>query len=571
MKGFKLVDFTLPTVRLINSRNLTNSTFSSSLFSLLQMIPNKVVDKYILLNILGSGQFGDVYKAQMMDTNKFFAIKTISLDKYINIPRLNEMTRNELDILSKIRNPNIIKFIEMLKTVNNVYIVYELCNGGTLEEYVNKKKYLQEKEALDIFSQILNACKSLVQYNIMHRDFKPSNILFHNGVIKVADFGFCKPLASSFEVTETMVGSPIYMAPEILKGRPYSSKADIYSLGVMLYEMLYSVAPFEELDIPGLLRKIDEGKLVFHDYNRISPSTEYILRRMLEPNESKRTGWEELFDHFAAHSSVATEEKPAAPKVGSEDVHSRGRVPEEGTSRTEANRNQYGQQAEEKNAEVIVARFIKESKKLRDKMVFLWRTFNQGCENIINDESHIINCLTLKKLNKYSQELQHLLQNKQGVLSQQEFRTLKTHDDYGKLFSILDTETSGFDDVFAIYKNYAQSVLDKKGTGNLDSNSDIDSFSNFDQEAYKKSVLSYAENLKDLVDTDFKNDQSVAGRLGLFMNLLLDSIIIDDIYDNFFDISTPFNNQSYLQNLFHMTRNDLSHFADQKMKHIVAH
>lgn len=533
------------------------------------MIPNKVVDKYILLNILGSGQFGDVYKAQMMDTNKFFAIKTISLDKYINIPRLNEMTRNELDILSKIRNPNIIKFIEMLKTVNNVYIVYELCNGGTLEEYVTKKKFLQEKEALLIFDQILNACKSLVQYNIMHRDFKPSNILFHNGVIKVADFGFCKPLTSSFEVTETMVGSPIYMAPEILKGRPYSSKADIYSLGVLFYEMLYGVAPFEELDIPGLLRKIDEGKLVFHDYNKVSPSTEYILRRMLEPNESKRTGWEELFDHFTVHSTAPIEEKASIPKVSVDDLYSRGKIYEEPLGRNEAPRDLH-RQAEIRDTEGIVARFVKESKKLRDKMIFLWRTFSQGCENIINDESHIVNCLTLKKLNKYAQELQNLLHNKDETLPVQDFRILKAHDDYGKIFSILDTEASGFDDIFAIYKNYTQTLLDKKITANLDGISEIDSFSNFDQETYKKSLLSYVEHLKDLIDGDFRNDQSVASRLGLFANLLLDSIIMDDVYENFFDASIPFNNQSYLQNLFHMNKNDLTAFADQKIKHVTA-
>lgn len=513
------------------------------------MMPNKVVDKYILTSILGSGQFGDVYKAQMMDTNKYFAVKTISLDKYVSIPRLNEMTRNELDILSKIRNPNIIKFVEMLKTVNNVYIVYELCNGGTLEEYVNKKKYLQEKEALNYFGQILNACKPLVQHNIMHRDFKPSNILFHNGIIKVADFGFCKPLTSSFEVTETMVGSPIYMAPEILKGRPYNSKADIYSLGVMLYEMLYGVAPFEELDIPGLLKKIDQGKLVFHDYNKISSSTEHILRRMLEPNESKRTGWEELFEHFVAHPPVLEERTSVRTSVEEFSDH--------GT--------------ENKDPEVLMVHFSKESKKLRDKIVFLWRTFSQGCESILNDESHVINCLILKKLNKYAQDLLQTIQNKQGGFSSQDFRILKGQHDFGKIFSILDSEISGFEDVFAIYKNYIQTVLDKKGLSSLESVPGLDSLSSFDQENYKKIVLSYVDNLKDMIENDLKNDQTMVSKLGLLMNLLLDSIIIDDIYDNFFDVNTSFNNQSYLQNMFHMNKNDLWSFADQKLKHISTH
>ena len=533
------------------------------------MIPNKVVDKYVLLNSVGSGQFGDVYKAQMMDTNKFFAIKTISLEKYINIPRLNEMTRNELDILSKIRNPNIIKFIEMLKTVNNVYIVYELCNGGNLEEYIMKKKYLDEKESLHLFGQILNACKSLAQHNIMHRDFKPSNILLHNNVIKVADFGFCKPLSSHLEVTETMVGSPIYMAPEILKGRPYSIKADVYSVGVMLYEMLYGVAPFEELDIPGLLRRINEGKIVFHDYNKVSSSTEHILRRMLEPVESKRAGWEELFEHFDPRP-VILEERASVTRTLNDDYQQAGKSLDENMRKTETAKDLYSQ-VENKDSDVVLSQFAKDSKRLRDKIVFLWRTFSQGCENILNDESHVVNCLTLKKLVKYSQELSQILHNKQGWLNSQEFRALRSNMDYSRIFSMLDLEIGNFDDAFAIYKNYTQTLLDKKGVTSLDSLSDLDSNGGFDQDNYRKSVISYVENLKGIVNSESRNDQGVALKLGLVMNLLLDSINIDDVYETFFEVNVPFNSQSYLQNLFHMNKNELNLFAEEKLRHISAH
>ncbi len=82
----------------------------------------------------------------------------------------------------------------MLRTSNNYYLVYEFCNGGTLAEYIKSKKRLTEEEAIKVFAQIRSAFETLNAENILHRDLKPTNILFHNGVIKVADFGFCKEL-----------------------------------------------------------------------------------------------------------------------------------------------------------------------------------------------------------------------------------------------------------------------------------------------------------------------------------------------------------------------------------------
>ena len=101
----------------------------------------------------------------------------------------------------------------MLKTPNNFYFVYEFCNGGTLETLLKKERHLAEEQALGILKQLVEAFRVLNEYNIMHRDVKPDNILFHNGVVKLGDFGFCKSLANNNDMTSTMLGSPIYMAP----------------------------------------------------------------------------------------------------------------------------------------------------------------------------------------------------------------------------------------------------------------------------------------------------------------------------------------------------------------------
>lgn len=118
---------------------------------------------------------------------------------------------------------------------------------------------LKEEEALVVFRQLLEAFKELNKNNIMHRDLKPDNIFFSEGKVKLGDFGFCKML--EMNMAQTMLGSPIYMAPEILKEEIYTLKADIWSLGVVLFEMLFGYCPFESSSISQLINVIKDTEL----------------------------------------------------------------------------------------------------------------------------------------------------------------------------------------------------------------------------------------------------------------------------------------------------------------------
>lgn len=129
----------------------------------------------------------------------------------------------------------------------------------------------------------------LNKYNIMHRDMKPDNIFFHNGVIKLGDFGFCKNLNSPEEMTKTMLGSPIYMAPEVLKGEIYSNKADIWSLGVVIFEMIYGVCPFQSNSIANLIEVLNTKDL--HFPGPISPFLKNLITRMLTKDPFRRISW----------------------------------------------------------------------------------------------------------------------------------------------------------------------------------------------------------------------------------------------------------------------------------------
>lgn len=164
--------------------------------------------------------------------------------------------------------------------MNNYYLVYQFCNGGTLADHIRNQKRLTELEAIKIFLQLRAGFEVLFEEKILHRDLKPSNILFHNGVVKIADFGFCKEMMEN-DMAQTMVGSPIYMAPEILKGSVYDHRADIWSLGVILYEMMYGFCPYQENSITKLINLIDNNLLKFPPEISISNHVKILMKRMM--------------------------------------------------------------------------------------------------------------------------------------------------------------------------------------------------------------------------------------------------------------------------------------------------
>jgi serine/threonine-protein kinase ULK/ATG1 len=158
-------------------------------------------------------------------------------------------------------NINVINFVEMIKTNRFIYLVYEFCEGGTLEDLIRAQGHLHEHHALKIFRQLLNAFKSLNENHILHRDVKPNNIFFKSGNLKLADFGFCKRLKNFDDLTQTSLGSPLYMAPEVLNGEVYDTKADVWSVGIVLYEMLFGRCPYGDCNIKQLISMYSSEKL----------------------------------------------------------------------------------------------------------------------------------------------------------------------------------------------------------------------------------------------------------------------------------------------------------------------
>lgn len=172
-------------------------------------------------------------------------------------------TLDEAKIMENLSHPNIIHFREVYKTKRGkLCIVMDYADGGDLQKYLKEtKKYLKEEQILNWFTQICLAIKHVHDRKILHRDLKSQNIfLTKSDFIKLGDFGIARVLGHTKDVAKTVVGTPYYLSPEIIENRPYSFASDIWSLGVLLYEMCCLRPPFDAGSLHELASKILKGK-----------------------------------------------------------------------------------------------------------------------------------------------------------------------------------------------------------------------------------------------------------------------------------------------------------------------
>ena len=175
--------------------------------------------------------------------------------------------QNEIDILTNVDHPNIVKLYEVFEDDNSYYLVMEQMPGGELFEAILQKEQFNEKEASDTVRPIIDAINYCHSLNIIHRDIKPENLLYstknpQTRIIKVSDFGLAR-FISADTLASTTCGTPGYVAPEILEERRYGKECDFWSIGVVLYILLSGYPPFYDEDNKILFEKIKKGAFSF--------------------------------------------------------------------------------------------------------------------------------------------------------------------------------------------------------------------------------------------------------------------------------------------------------------------
>jgi len=270
---------------------------------------------YSLSTVLGTGAFSTVKSATHKGSpTKEYAVKCIQRGRLKEEDIL--ALKDEVEILNALRNcKHIIRLFDFFDEPDTYYLVMETMFGGELFDRIVQKSFYNEKEARMTCKILLEAVAYCHKRHVAHRDLKPENLLLRSETddssIKIADFGFAKVVKTPKSL-KTQCGTPGYVAPEILKGKPYDETADMWSVGVILYILLGGYPPFIDDNQRKLFRKIRKGQYTFHEeyWGPVSMDAKNLIDNLLCVDANNRfTAQEALQSNWIALASDETLEK----------------------------------------------------------------------------------------------------------------------------------------------------------------------------------------------------------------------------------------------------------------------
>ncbi len=257
-------------------------------------------DRYEILEVIGTGGMAVVYKARCHRLNRLVAIKILK-DEYFRDEEFRRRFRAESQAVAMLSHPNIVAVYDVSQSGDTDYIVMELIDGITMKQYMEKKGVLNWRETLHFSMQIAKALEHAHSRGIVHRDIKPQNIMIlKNGSVKVADFGIARVNSAQSTLTREALGSVHYISPEQAKGSRVDNRSDLYSLGVVMYEMLTGRPPYDgESPVAVAIKHINAGAAMPSELNpEIPGGLEQITMHAMCANLDERysSATEMLYD-----------------------------------------------------------------------------------------------------------------------------------------------------------------------------------------------------------------------------------------------------------------------------------